>query len=83
MFKIKLILGLGDIEANFSLIDGIESKQGILIIKMTERLQLESQARSFASSSLDNKPFNDKNQVGYHFKKTFRKKKREIQEIYS
>ena len=40
--------------------------------EMTENIQFRSQAMAFASSSTGNKPFVIK-EVGYNFKKTFRK----------
>ena len=41
--------------------------------KMTDNLQFRSQAMAFASSSTGNRPFVKKEEVGYNFKKTFRK----------
>ena len=43
------------------------------VIEMTESLQFRSQAMAFASSSLGNKPFTVKEEVGFNFKNTFRK----------
>ena len=40
---------------------------------MTESLQFRSQAMAFASSSIGNRPFVIKEDMGYNFKKTFRK----------
>ena len=40
---------------------------------MTESLQFRSQAMAFASSSTGNEPFTVKEEVGFNFKKTFRK----------
>ena len=41
--------------------------------EMTENVQFRSQAMAFASSSTGNRPFVVKEEVGYNFKKTFRK----------
>ena len=41
--------------------------------EMTESLKIRSQAMAFASSSTGNKPFVIKEEVGYNFKKTFKK----------
>ena len=41
--------------------------------EMTESLQFRSQAMAFASSSTGYRPFVIKEEVGYNFKKTFRK----------
>ena len=46
--------------------------------EMTENLQFRSQAMAFASSSSGNKPFNVKEEVGFNFKKTFRKPNEKI-----
>ena len=43
------------------------------VTEMTESLQFRSQAMAFACSSSGNKPFNVKEEVGFNFKKTFRK----------
>ena len=40
---------------------------------MTESLQFRSQAMAFPSSSSGNMPFTVKEEVGFNFKKTFRK----------
>ena len=48
------------------------------VTKMTENLHFRSQAMAFASSSLGKKPFNVKEEVGFNFKKTFRKPKEKI-----
>ena len=43
------------------------------VTEMTQSLQFRSQAMAFAGSSSGNKPFNVKKEVGFNFKKTFRK----------
>ena len=48
------------------------------VTEMTESLQFRSQAMAFASSSPGNKPFTVKEEVGFNFKKTFRKPNEKI-----
>ena len=48
------------------------------VTEMTESLQFRSQAMAFASSSSGNKPFTVKEEVGFNFKKTFRKPNEKI-----
>ena len=43
------------------------------VTEMTKSLQFRSQAMAFANSSSANKPFTVKEEVGFNFKKTFRK----------
>ena len=71
LVKIKFISGLRDSEAK--LLDGIKAKPGMSVTEMTESLQFRSQAMAFASSSSGNKPITVKEEVGFNFKKTFRK----------
>ena len=71
--KIKFISGLRDPEAKLRLLDGIKNKPTMSLSEMTENLQFRSQAMAFASSSTGNRPFVIKEEVGYNFKKTFRK----------
>ena len=71
--KIKFISGLRDHEAKSGLLDGIKTKPAMSLSKMTESLQFRSQAMAFANSSKGNGPFVMKEEVGYNFKKTFRK----------
>ena len=71
--KIKFISGLRDAEAKFRLLDCIKTKPTIFFSEMTENLEFRSQAMAFASCSTGNKPDMVKNEVGYNFKKTFRK----------
>ena len=73
MVKIKFISGLRDADAKLRLIDGIKTKPTMSLSKMTENLRLRSQAMAFGSSSSGNRPFVLKGEVGYNFKKTFRK----------
>ena len=71
MIKIKFISGLEDPEAKLRLLN--EAKPTMSITQMTENLYLRSQAMAFASSSSDNMPFTVKEEVGFKFKKAFRK----------
>ena len=63
-----------DPEAKLRLIDGIKAKPAMSVTEMTESLQFRSQA----SSSSGNKPFIVKEEVGFNFKKTFRKPNEKI-----
>ena len=78
LVKIKFISGLRDPEAKLRLLDGIKAKPAMSVTEMTESLQLRSQAMAFASSSSGNKPFTVKEEVGFNFKKTFRKPNEKI-----
>ena len=78
LMKIMFISGLGDPEAKISLLEGIKAKPAMSVTEMTESLQFRSQAMAFASSSSGNKPFNVKEEVGFNFKKTFRKPNEKI-----
>ena len=78
LVKIKFISGLRDSEAKLRLLDGIKAKPAMSVTEMTESLQFRSQAMAFASSSSGNKPFNVKEEVGFNFKKTFRKPNEKI-----
>ena len=62
-----------DPEAKLRLLDGIKAKPAMSVTEMTERLQFRSHAMAFASSSSGNNPFTVKEEVGFNFKKTFRK----------
>ena len=73
LVKIKFISVLRDPEAKLRLLDGIKTKQTMSLSEMTESLQFRSQAIAFASFSTVNRPFVIKEEVGYNFKKTFRK----------
>ena len=73
LVKIKFISGLRDPEAKLRPLDGNKTKPTMSLSKMTESLQFKSQATAFASSSTGNRPFVIKEEVGYNFKKTFRK----------
>ena len=73
MVKIKSISGLRDPEAKLRQLDGITTEPTISLSKMTESLQLRSQAMAFASSSTGKRSFVIKEEVGYNFKKTFGK----------
>ena len=73
LVKIKFISGLRDPEAKLRLLDGIKANQAMSVTEMNENLQFRSLARAFAISSSGNKPFNVKEEVGFNFKKTFRK----------
>ena len=48
------------------------------VTEMTESFQFRIPATAFASSSSGNKPFTVKKEVGYNFKKTFRKPNEKI-----
>ena len=76
--KIKFISGLRDPEAKRRLLDGIKAKSAMSVTAMTESLQFRSHAMAFASSSSGNKPFTVKEQVGYNFKKNFRKPNKKL-----
>ena len=71
--KTKIISGLRDPEAKLRLLDGIKTKPTMSLSEMTESLQFRSKAMAFASSSTGIRPFVIKEEVGYNFKKTFRK----------
>ena len=73
MVKIKFISGFRDPEAKLRLLDGIKTKPTTSLSEMTESLQCRSQSMAFPSSSTGNRPFVKKEEVGYNFKKTFRK----------
>ena len=78
LVKIKFISGLRDPEAKLRLLDGIKAKPAISVTEMTESLQFRSQAMAFASSSSGNEPLTVKEEVGFNFKKTFRKPNEKI-----
>ena len=78
LVKIKFNSGLRDPEAELRLLDGIKAKPAMSVTEMTESLQFRSQAMAFASSSSGNKPFTVKEEVGFNFKKTFRKPNEKI-----
>ena len=67
-----------DLEAKLRLLDGIKAKQAMSVTEMTKSLQFRSQAMAFTSSSSVNKSFNVKEEVGFNFKKTFRKPNKKI-----
>ena len=71
MVKIKFIPGLRDPEAELP--DGIKAKPAMSVTEGTESLQFRSQAMASASSSSGNKFFTVKKEIGFDFKKTFRK----------
>ena len=73
LVKIKFISGLRDPEAKLRLLEGIKGKPARSVTEMTESLQFGSQAMDFASSSSDYNPCIVKNEVGFNFKKNFRK----------
>ena len=73
MVKIKFISSFGDPEAKLRLLDGIKTKPAMSLSEKTESLQFRSQAMAFASSSTGNRPFVIKEEMGYHFNKTFRR----------
>ena len=73
LVKIKFISGLRDPEAKLRLPNGIKAKPAMSVTEVTESLQFRSHAMAFASSSSGNKPFTVKEEVGFNFKKTFRK----------
>ena len=73
LVKINFIPGLSDLEAKLRLLDGIKAKPAISVTEMTETLQFRSQEMAFASSSSINKTFTVKDEVGFNFKKSFRK----------
>ena len=81
LVKIKFISGLRDLEAEIGLIDGIKAKPAMSVTEMTESLQFRSPAMAFASSSSANKRFIVKKEVGFNFKKTFRKKMKKLRLI--
>ena len=73
LVKIKFISGLRDPEAKLRLLDGIKTKPTMSLSEMTEILQFRSKATAFACSSTGSRPFVIKEEVGYNFKKTYRK----------
>ena len=73
LVKIKFISGLRDPEAKLRPLDGIKTKPTMSLSEKTENLQFRSKAMAFASFSTGNRPFVIKEEVGYNFKKTFRK----------
>ena len=78
LVKIKLISGLRDPEAKLRLLDGFKAKPATSVTEMTKNLQFRSQAMAFAFSSSGNKSFTVKEEVGFNFKKTFRKPNEKI-----
>ena len=62
-------------EAKFRFLDGIKAKPVMSVTEMTENLHFRSQAMGFASFSSGNKPFTEKEEVGFNFKKTSQKLK--------
>ena len=72
LVKIKPISGLREPEAKLRLLDGIKAKPTMSITEMIESLQFKSPAMAFVSSSSGNMPFTVK-EVGFNYKKTFRK----------
>ena len=80
LVKIKFISGLRDPEAKLRLLDGINAKPAMPVTEMTESLKLKSQAMAFVSFSSGNEPFNVK-EVGFNFKKTFRKSNKKLELI--
>ena len=81
LIKINFISGLRDPEKKLRLLDGIKAKPAMSNTEMTKSLQFRSEAMAFASSSSGNKPFNVKEEVGFNFKKTFRKPNEKITAI--
>ena len=79
--KTKFISGLRDPEAKLRLLDGAKAKPAMSVTEMTESVQFRGQAKAFASSSSGNKPFTVKEEVGFNFKKTFRKPNEKIRLI--
>ena len=73
LVKNKFISCLRDPEAKLGLLDGIKTKPSMSLSEMTETLQFRSKAMVFASSSTGKRPFVLIEEVGYNFKKTFRK----------
>ena len=71
--KLKLVSGLRDHEAKPRPVVGIKIKPAMTLSEMTERLLFRSEAMAFASFSPGNIPVTAKEEVGYNFKKTFRK----------
>ena len=78
LVKIKFISGLSDPEAKLRLLDGVKAKPAMSVKEMTKNLRFSSQVKAFASSSSSNKPFTVKEEVGFNFKKTFRKPNEKI-----
>ena len=73
LVKIKFISDLRDPEAKLRLLDDIKAKSTMSITEMTESVQFRNMPMVFASSSSGNKPFTVKEEVGFNFKRTFRK----------
>ena len=74
LITINFISGLRDHpDKKLILLDFIKAKPAMSVTEMTKSLQLRSQAMAFASSSSGNKPITLKEEVGFNFKKTFRK----------
>ena len=78
LVKIMFILGLRDPDAKLRLLDGIKAKPAMSVTGMTKSLQFRIQAMALASSSSGNKSFTVKEEVGFNFKKTFRKPSEKI-----
>ena len=78
LVKIKFISGLRDTEAKLRLLDGIKAKSAMSATEISESLQFRSKAMAFASCSSGNKPFKAKEEVGFNFRKTFRKPNEKI-----
>ena len=73
LVKIKFISGLRNLKANLGLLDGIKAKPTLNLFEMTESLLFRSQAMAFASSSTADKQVMVKEELGYNFKKTYKK----------
>ena len=69
----KFISGLREPEAKLRLLHGMKAKPARSVTEMTEILQFRSKATAFASSPSVKKLFTVKQEVGFNFKKTFRK----------
>ena len=67
-----------DPEAKHRLLDGIKAKAAMSATEMTKSLEFRIQAMVFASCSSGNKSFTVKEEVGFNFKKTFRKPNKKI-----
>ena len=73
LVKIKFISGLRKPEFKLRPLDGIKTKPTMSLSEMTESLQFRSQAVAFASSSLGNRPFVIKEEVGIQLQKDLQK----------
>ena len=72
LVKLKFISSLRVLEINLRLLDGIKAKPTLTRSKRTES-KVQQSSNGFSGSSTGNKPVIVKEEMRYHFKKTFKK----------